>query len=455
MKRISLFLIISLVTVFSQGQKLPSFAAGDKVCFIGNSITQDGRYHMLFQSYYATRFPGVEVEFYNCGIAGDVATGMINRFESDIWIHKPTKAFLMTGMNDVMQYLYEPSAIVDSLNLARREQALQAYINNTETLASMLKNKGVETIFITPSIYDQTSKISQSNNFGVNDALKQYSAHIKQLAKKHNATVVDFNNMMETINLKGQQNDSLFTIVGHDRVHPGDVGHFIMAYELIKTVLPQQALSKIVIDGKKGRIQANNNATVECKKTRKEISLNVKNVSLPFPIFKQYSQALNWIPFLDELNQELLTISNLKQGNYTLDIDGIYIGTFSSDELKNGINLATNENTPQYKQASKVLKLCTQYHKTMGKLRTLAFIDYRMLNEYTGPNTAKRKQSYLQAKLDADIGKSWHAWNTKNVNRYFELLPQKEALINEVNELRNQIYKSNLPLKHNYVIKAQ
>ena len=28
---------------------------------------------MLLQAYYATRFPGNSVEFYNCGVAGDVA----------------------------------------------------------------------------------------------------------------------------------------------------------------------------------------------------------------------------------------------------------------------------------------------------------------------------------------------------------------------------------------------
>ena len=47
------------------------FDDGDTVCFVGDSITHGGTYHSIVTLYYATRFPGKTIRFYNCGISGD------------------------------------------------------------------------------------------------------------------------------------------------------------------------------------------------------------------------------------------------------------------------------------------------------------------------------------------------------------------------------------------------
>ncbi|WP_111708233.1 SGNH/GDSL hydrolase family protein [Lutibacter citreus] len=78
----SIFVIVFSVSVFAQ--KLPIFKDGQTVCFIGNSITQAGTYHMLVQAYYAIHFPGNKVKFISCGVSGDNAPGMIERFEKDV-----------------------------------------------------------------------------------------------------------------------------------------------------------------------------------------------------------------------------------------------------------------------------------------------------------------------------------------------------------------------------------
>jgi len=76
-KKTILLLFIAQVFITSfQAQNLPKFKDGDKICFIGNSITHGGTYHTFLQFYMATRFPNVKLEFYNAGISGDVADGM-------------------------------------------------------------------------------------------------------------------------------------------------------------------------------------------------------------------------------------------------------------------------------------------------------------------------------------------------------------------------------------------
>ena len=66
------------------------FKEGDRVAFVGNSITHMGMFHHNIHLYHVTRFPDKPLEMYNLGVSGDVTTGVLNRMEDDIMIYKPT-----------------------------------------------------------------------------------------------------------------------------------------------------------------------------------------------------------------------------------------------------------------------------------------------------------------------------------------------------------------------------
>ena len=71
----------------------------------------------------------------------------------------------------------------------------------------------------------------------------------------------------------------------------------------------------------------------------------------------------------------------------TLRIDNTEVGMFTQKELEEGVNLADYSNTPQYRQALQVSELCFKYQQIQNQLRSIAFVEYRMLNTYEGPNT--------------------------------------------------------------------
>lgn len=450
-KAIFILFILSVINnTIIFGQELPLFKNGDKVVFIGNSITQDGRYHMILQAYFATRFPGNKVEFYSAGVSGDVADGMLNRFDKDIMIHKPDYAFLMTGMNDLQRYLYEPSIQVDSTILAKRRTANTNYYTKTEKLVTQLIKNGVKPILMTPSIYDQTSTIKQHIDSGCNDALANFAVHIRRTGLKYNIPVVDLHAIMNEIQIHGQLSNPEFTIVGHDRIHPGDVGHFIMASEIINTVLSSEVISKVEIDLKKKKVITSENCAVEIIKKSEKFEFKVLSNALPFPVKKQYKEVLKLIPFQQNFNNEIIKIYNLEKGNYTLFIDDNSIETFTSDELLKGINLANYETTPQYQQALSIFDLCEKYHKAIGMLRNISLIEYRTLNTYTGSDTYEEKRAFLDAHNEKQKGKSWYNYAILTSNLYFEALEKEEELWNEISSLRNEIYIKNAPQWHAY-----
>lgn len=449
MKVVIKFLFLVFFIQSNAQTNTPIFKDGDKICFIGNSITHGGLYHNFFQLYNATRFPNEEVEYYNCGIAGDQAQGMIDRFKEDILSHKPTHAFLMTGMNDINRTLYFSSEH-DAENLAKQKEALDNYFQRTETLAKLIIDKGIKPIFMTPTIYDQTAELERFNDYGANDALAICAEHIRKLAKKHNAPLVDLHKAMQGINSKAQIKDPSFTIVGPDRIHPGDLGHLIMAFEIIKTVEPSEYISKMVLNLNKQKIIEAFNTDITFENNATHLEFKAKEKALPFPLKQNLQQSLEILKIKNKLNQELFAVEKLKKGNYKLLIDDIEIGTFSSKSLKKGINLAEFTNTPQYQQALKVSDLIDEYHKTQDSLRTIPFINYRMLGNYEGPNTLESKKDYLLAENKKAIGKSWQPWNLQQINKYFAIAPLEKALQTKLKKIRQKIYSINNPVWHNF-----
>lgn len=116
MKKIFLLISVAFISTIVFSQSI--FKNNDKVCFMGNSITHGGRYHSYIYLYYVTRFPEIRLSFINCGISGDVATGMYGRLEKDIYANSATVATLSVGMNDVNRGLYsikKPVPNADSL----------------------------------------------------------------------------------------------------------------------------------------------------------------------------------------------------------------------------------------------------------------------------------------------------------------------------------------------------
>lgn len=73
---------MAYTTAFAQTVK--PFKEGDRAVFLGNSITDGGRYHSFIWLYYMTRFPNMPIRVFNGGIGGDTAYDMNKRLDGDI-----------------------------------------------------------------------------------------------------------------------------------------------------------------------------------------------------------------------------------------------------------------------------------------------------------------------------------------------------------------------------------
>ena len=447
MKLVYNFLLSILLlnfNLFSQNNSTSYFKDGDVVCFLGDSITHGGQFHELLQLYYTTRYPSIEISFHNCGISGDSTEGMINRLEEDVLSHNPTHIFLLTGMNDVNRTLYS-FEIPSQKTLDRRKKAINLFKKNTEHLSQKILKNDITLIYLTPTIYDQYSKIETKNNYGCNDALIECSNHLNKLAKKRKSIIIDLNKTMKMIMEKGLKTDSLFTIIGKDRVHPEITGNFIIFNEIISTLERPNYISKIEIDLKKNDpIEYTNNCTLnDIYISDDEITFQVYEHSLPFPILNDFKEALLLTTFEENYNQQILKISGLKKGDYDLFIEDIFINRFSAKSLSKGQNISNIISSPQNKQSINIKNLCSKLRKIGYQLRTIPFIDYKYLNDYEGKNDKQSILNHLNYKLNQINTKPYYNYIKNSMNEYIEIFSKEDSLNNDMMLIYDKIQSSN------------
>ena len=436
---------LGLQKLSAQEETSKIFESGDTVCFLGDSITHGGQFHEFLQLFYATRYPNLKLTFLNCGISGDNAEGMIHRLDKDVFIHNPSHVFLMTGMNDVIRTLYFEGEASNEI-VQNRKKALDEYKRNIDILDKKFETSDIRPLYLTPSIYDQYSKIERENNMGCNDALIECSTHLKKITKQRNTTVIDLNSSMKHIMERELQNDSLFTIVGKDRVHPETTGHFVMFHEILSAIESPSVVAQISIDINQNNFIKTKNCIVEnFQVSSDDISFSCVQNSLPFPTNKAIDKALSLVSFENDFNKEILQIKGLKNGKYNLFIQDIFINSYSAEQLKSGVNLSTQVNTPQYKQALDIMKLCEDYRKTSYQLRAIPFMEYKYLRDYSGDNQLQGKQIHLNKKLKAIEGKPYHNYIKKSMDAYVETLPKQDSLNKQLRQVENAIYKKNKP----------
>jgi lysophospholipase L1-like esterase len=441
-KKALVVLIFFLFVLKSFSQTPIEFKDGDKICFIGNSITHDGSYHTFLQVYCATQQPDIKLEFINCGVSGDKATGILQRFEEDILIHQPDYAFLMTGMNDVARSLYGIEN-PDPTILAKRNEALETYYENTTKIAELLIENNIKPIFIAPSPYDQTAKLERKNLFGTNDALGLCAKHIKKLARKHNAHVVNFYDLLNKINIEGQRKDPSYTIIGKDRVHPDENGHLLMGFEIVKTLFPVSD-NLISIDAKSLKVETSQNQ-VKNIDFKTELQFDLKLKSIPYALADSLQQMRKLIPHFDDYTRQELAVKGLKKGNYILLIDNVEVTKVTAKELAGGINLFAYKNSPFWQHGEKIYELCFDCRRVQRKLRNLYLVEFSSLKDYKGDGSLSDKEDYLEKRNEAVTGKPWHSYYINLHKEYIENLSKKDVLEQEFIEKRNAIYSENKP----------
>jgi lysophospholipase L1-like esterase len=385
---------------------------GDRVVFLGDSITEQRLYTTYIEAYALARHPDWKLTFRNVGWGGDtswlrqrshpderelfgadpatqqkmVEDAVGRGLGRDVLPLKPTAVTVKFGMND---HAYQ----------AFRPDIFGAYVRSQEQIAKVLEANGARVAFLTPQPIED--KRPDPDKDARNQSLRRFSDGLKTVAAGTGAVFVDQFDPYMAILLREREGNPPVFIGGGDAVHPGPIGHTVMAWAILKGLDAPAFMSRVEIDGAAGKLLTAQGCRVEnLKVSEGTISFDRLDETLPMPIAARAEPALKLAPILADLSRYELQVSGLAPGSYEVAIDGKAVAKLSSEELAKGSNLTTLAG-PITEQGRQLLNLVIEknnvFYKRWREVQLYPFPAWAQ-----GPESEARRSAEV-ARLDQQI----------------------------------------------------
>lgn len=194
-------------------------ADGQKIAFLGDSITQRGwdlpnGYVRLVVAGLAGN--GINVTAIPAGVSGQKSHEMLGRVDQDVISKKPDWMLVSCGVNDVWH--------------GEKGVPLDQYKKNMAAIVDKVQAAGIKVMILTATV------IGEDIDNGNNQKLKAYNAFLKELATQKKCLLADLNaDVQRALNIlekAGQQRGQMLTL---DGVHMKPQGDAVMARGVLKS----------------------------------------------------------------------------------------------------------------------------------------------------------------------------------------------------------------------------
>ena len=202
------------------------FQSGDKVLFIGDSITDCGRrdahaplghgYVRKITELITAKYPERDISYVNKGIGGDIVEGLENRWDTDVIAEKPKWLSVKIGINNASRQHGEGVS---------SEEYLPVWEACYRRILTRAKTELDASLFLFEIFYIEED-VEAPRPLDV-DA---YNASIHKLAEEFEARLIPTNAAFD--NAVAAHPGALWTT--QDGVHPNAEGHTLMALEFLK-----------------------------------------------------------------------------------------------------------------------------------------------------------------------------------------------------------------------------
>lgn len=381
------------------------FHKGDRIVFLGDSITEQYQYSTYIELYLTTRFPHGDMTFLNAGIGGDTATGGARRFADHVLAEKPTALTIDFGMNDGGYGGFNPGAAKN-------------YIEKTEAMLKAAQKAGVRVALISPNAVEVRAKPQLELYLKTQE---KFYAPLKELAEKYKVPFVDQYAVTRKV-LEKIAADKANVHPFPDGVHTNGPGGLLMAHTILTGLHAPAFVSAVEIDAAAKKAKPTDCTVEELSVSDDTLTFQRKDKALPLPIQEDWLPILPYVNNLKDLNYYGLKVKGLKGSKYALSIDGQQVGEYSVDDLSAGVNLGNLRKGPLFQQAQNVFQLIVAKNAAVHqRFRGVLMFD---APEWIADVAKERKPAELKKRLE------------------------------KIQSMQEEIYKRAQPTTHRFELKA-
>ena len=220
------------------------FGDGERVVFLGDSITQNRLYISYIAAHVQRQYPDRHCEFINLGLSSETSSGnsepdhpfprpcVHTRIDRALATSKPDWVVICYGMNDGIYYPFGEERFAD-------------YVNGMRSLIAKVKASGARIIVVTPPPFDALSAKGPLAPAGqaeysykapyekYNEVLGQYAGWVMSLDGQVDRVVDIYTPLQKYYD---EQHAASVDYKSGDGIHPREDGHWIMAETFLKRV---------------------------------------------------------------------------------------------------------------------------------------------------------------------------------------------------------------------------
>jgi lysophospholipase L1-like esterase len=206
--------------------KSPSLKKGERIVFLGDSITQAGAgpkgYVTLIKKALDDKHKDLEITVIGAGISGNKVPDLQRRLQRDVIDKKPSLVVIYIGINDVWHGEKDPTKGTSKENF---EAGLKEIIDKITTA-------GARVILCTPSVIGE--KTDGSNNLDAR--LDEYADISRRVAKEKKMPLCDLRKeFLKRLKKDNPDNKPQGVLTG-DGVHLNDAGNRFVADVMLETL---------------------------------------------------------------------------------------------------------------------------------------------------------------------------------------------------------------------------
>ena len=326
---------------------------GDTWVMAGDSITAQHLHSNYFEAFCFARYPQLKFAFRNSGVGGHTIPSTLARFDYDIAAWKPTVVSVELGMNDkggtpTDKFVANMTTMVERIRSVKARPIILSAspVNDGTTMANLGGNQRLHEYAVALKEFSTKEQIPYADQFhalvdvwGLNKSKETMAGTILKLKQASaDDALVGVEHLRAFLAAQAKSPVPLVSMQG-DAVHPGPPGQLMMAAALLKALGADGFVSSLTLAADGKVVEAKGCKVDGLKAEAGRIEFDRLDERLPFPIPEDAQTVTAFYPTILDLSQYTLKVTGLKDGSYSMKINGIASATLTSKELANGVNL--------------------------------------------------------------------------------------------------------------------